>query len=380
MPIKITAPTSFTPEFLRELARINSAPGTRHKIAEVFGSLPSSPVGSLRQAGALPAVDLAGLKQHVAEALALGFQFNYTLNSQWLGGLEGTPGGRKALLKHLAEVAECGVRRFTVSLPFLARLIKAHFPQVKISVSIVAGVGSCMALDQWAEYGADRVVVTRDINRNFPLLREISGYKGMELEALATSPCILNCQETVYHGLVSSHLSRNGKPAEAACGGAGYEQIYYCLSYALSHPEEFIKMPWIRPEDLGLYESAGVSWIKVDGRDKRSGYNLKRLERYCQGGFEGNLLHLLLESYPETFESFTRGFSGNGSAVFVDNRSLDGFVKSAWYDKGPCRGLCGNCGLCGAAAEKLVKIDKLWKEIIMAKLLSGHAEYLLKNT
>ena len=380
MPINITVPTCFTYEFLSELARINAAPETRYPIAEVFGSLPSSPVGSLRQAGVLPAVDMGGLKKHVEEALSLGFRFNYPLNSQWLGGLEGTPGGRAALLKHLAEVAACGVSRFTVSLPFLAQLIRAHFPGVKVSVSIVAGAGNCMALNQWAEYGADRVVVTRDINRNFPLLRDISGYKGMELEVLATSPCILNCQETVYHGLVSSHLSRSGKSPGPVCGGGGYEQSYYCLYYALNHLEEFIKMPWVRPEDIDLYESAGVRWLKLDGRDKRSGYNLKRIARYCQGRYEGNLLHLLLESYPETYEAFTRTFCENGSAVFIDNRSLDGFVRRTWYDQGPCRGICENCGICSSTAENLVEVDKLWKEIILAKLLSGQDERLLKNS
>lgn len=99
---------------------------------------------------------------------------------------------------------------------------------------------------------------------------------------------------------MSSHLSRTVNATGPACAGGGYEQVCYCLHYALSHPEELIKMPWVRPEDIGLYGNAGVRWLKLDERDKRSAYNLKRIERYCQGSYEGNLLHLLLESYPET--------------------------------------------------------------------------------
>lgn len=87
-----------------------------------------------------------------------------------------------------------------------------------------------------------------------------------------------------------------------------------------------------------------------------------------------------LRVIPKPYEAFTQNFCENGSAIFIDNRSLDGFVKSTWYDRGPCRGICGNCGVCGSAAKRLVKTDKLWKEIIMAKLISGQDEYLLKTT
>ena len=349
------------------------------RVGEIFGCLPVSPVGSLRQPDTLPNTDLCGLKKHIKDAANRGIQFNYTLNSPWLGGLEGRREGRRALLAHIESLAACGVRRFTVSLPFLAQLVRAHLPDCRVSVSIVAGADTGNALKQWKEFGADRVVLSRDSNRDFRLLRETARTSGLELEVLATSPCILNCQETSYHGLVSAHLSQKKGDARQAGQAGVYDQFYNCRLYAVSSPEEFIKMPWIRPEDTGLYEEAGVAWIKIDGRDKSSSYNIKRASRYSEGRHEGNLLHLLLESYPETRKAFSGPPVRGSAAVYIDNRRLDGFVKATWYTPDFCRNACRDCRVCASAAERFVELDGRWKTLVTDKQQSDMDEYLLKK-
>lgn len=47
-----------------------------------------------------------------------------------------------------------------------------------------------------------------------------------------------------------------------------------CQRRRLKHLDKYIKSSWIRPEDMPIYESSGITNFKIDGRDKSIDYNL----------------------------------------------------------------------------------------------------------
>jgi collagenase-like PrtC family protease len=61
-----------------------------------------------------------------------------------------------------------GVRRVTVSTPFLLELVKRRFPEFKVRVGIYAQVDTPRRARFWEDLGADAIVLESfSINRNF---------------------------------------------------------------------------------------------------------------------------------------------------------------------------------------------------------------------
>ena len=69
----------------------------------------------------------------------------------------------------------------------------------------------------------------------------------------------------------------------------------------LNAPVEVLKAPWIRPEDVDLYLSSGVSFLKIGGRGL-SGADFPRMVRaYRQRWIEGDLVEFFQGYSPNAF-------------------------------------------------------------------------------
>lgn len=55
---------------------------------------------------------------------------------------------------------------------------------------------------------------------------------------------------------------------------------------------DWLKMNFIRPEDLKLYNTIGINHFKITGRTGSTNYILKVAEAYADGYFNGNILEL----------------------------------------------------------------------------------------
>ena len=80
--------------------------------------------------------------------------------------------------------------------------------------------------------------------------------------------------------------------------------------------EEWLKLCWIRPEDIPLYNQAGIHYFKLQGRHTvQKGDPVRAVECYFAQRYDGNLIDLLeLFGCPYEFKPA------------LDNRSLDGFL------------------------------------------------------
>ena len=332
-------PADFKIETLEAYARLNAA-GGRLKVYETYGNLNPSPMASGRAVGSprLPRADMSTLSEYLRASAALGIEFNYTFNAPCTGGMEFSTAGRRRLLDFFEGLVEAGVRCFTLVTPSLISLVKTQFPHVSVATSTICEIESVAAAKAYAGFGADRIIMSEDAHRRFDLLRRVRGSVGRPIELLVNSTCLYLCPWKPFHYNLLSHMKAAHQP--------DIEAYYHwqCMAVRASRPIELVKLRWIRPEDLNLYEDA--TFFKVVGRYFAQDSDLVRVARtYMEGHFDGNLWDLLGNFAPQRRHGF-----------YIDNRALDGFVE--WFARDPrrCRDLaCDDCAHCREYAERAVR-------------------------
>jgi collagenase-like PrtC family protease len=189
----------------------------------------------------------------------------------------------------LAKLGDMGVRRVTVSTPFLLELVKRRFPEFKVRVGIYAQVDTPRRARYWEGLGADAIVLESfSINRNFRRLAAIRQAVRCDLELIANHVCLMNCPMQTYHQNGFAHASDDTRTLF----------IDYCFlrcsRLRLTDPSQFIKAAWIRPEDLAVYEALGYTTFKLLERGIPSAELLRRVKAYSERRFDENLAELLL--------------------------------------------------------------------------------------
>jgi len=137
-------------------------------------------------------------------------------------------------------------------------------------------------------------------------------------------------------------------------------------------PRKLISSIWIRPEDLAVYEEAGVHRFKISGRNRPTAWLARAAEAYTAGEYHGNLLDLLsfvqikgpLNALttlsargvaPEVVEPLREAFAAYSDVVIDNDAFPQGFLRRiAATDCEHQR--CDECGYCGTVAEKVVRV------------------------
>jgi collagenase-like PrtC family protease len=218
-----------------------------------------------------------------------GIAFNYLLNGSCFGNHEWTRSWQKRVTAFLDKLGGLGVKRLTVSTPFLLELVKRRFPEFKVRVGIYAQVDTPRRARFWEELGADAITLESfSINRDFRRLAAIRESVSCDLQLIANHVCLLNCPLQSYHQNGFAHASED----------TGTLFIDYCLMRCsrlrLTDPSQFIKSCWIRPEDISIYEEMGYRTFKLLERGIPSAELLRRVKAYSGRKFDGNLAELLL--------------------------------------------------------------------------------------
>lgn len=335
----LTMPADFRISTLDSYAELNGHYPSL-KVRETYGNLNPSPIeiSSGRSSRGLPEIKLQELGEYVAHGKRLGIDFNYTINAPCTGNQEFSTRGRRRILRFVEQLLEIGIEHLTISSPSLLQVIKGHFPQVQVTISTIAQIDSVIAARSFEEMGASRIVLAEDITRQFYLMRMIKRFIKIPLEIIVNTRCFFSCP---YRSMDYNYLAHVGGSSNAPDVRDYYKWI--CTGYLLSAPLEWMKMRWIRPEDLGLYKE--ITYFKVIGRHLVDRCDLPRAARtYMEGRFDGNLLELL------------GNFSAERTALYpikIDNRALDGFV--AWFAKSQWNCVEEGCDGCNHCEEYLKK-------------------------
>jgi len=370
--------TNWDDNLIREIEALDP----HRKVTEIYGKLASDFIGGGRPSYSVTNVSKKHASHHIKLVKNTGRNFNYLLNATCLDNREFTRSGQMQIRKLLSWLDSVGVDIITVSNPYLGYLIRKEYPRFELSVSVHALVDSVRQIKFWVdEIGANKVTLRpHKILRDFALLKKIRSKVNCELQLLANELCLPDCPFAVYHANFVSHASQSHHPLH----GFGIDWcLINCRCKILTHPEEFIKANWIRPEDATYYESIGINSLKVVDRSRDTKNIAFILKAYIDREFEGNLTDLLFsinklprkKLYWKALKFFfhplyinifkLRKFRGlfSNIGLYVDNRKLDGFLD--YFFEGKCKNDdCEGCNYCSSVAEKAVHLDNAYKEKI----------------
>jgi len=293
-PTKFSLAANYDPDLVPALAA--------YPVDEVYGRFPTDGVSSGRPRYMATPLSEADLRGYVRLLDQHGIAFNYLLNGACFGNHEWTRSWQKRVTALLTKLSEWGVRRVTVSTPFLLELVKRRFPEFKVRVGIYAQVDTPRRARFWEDLGADAIVLESfSINRNFRRLAAVREAVRCDLELIANHTCLMNCPMQSYHQNGFAHASD-----DSATLFIDY-CFMRCSRQRLADPSQFIKSAWIRPEDIAVYEAMGYTTFKLLERGIPSEELLRRVKAYSERRFDGNLAELLLSygfKQPVVKESF----------------------------------------------------------------------------
>lgn len=387
--IKLCVPFINADNYIKSIIEMAGNTASDRCIYELYGSLPEDPIGNLRPPESVRPMTMEQLAGSIEKLHAHGIRFNYIINSELIP-IPMTAEYRDKVMSFLQQLSEAGVDEITVTIPYLIMLIHKYFPNLKVNVSICNEISTVSEAMEFEEVGAEVLVLDRDVNRDFHLLRDIRRHTKGEIKVLCNSACVFHCINVHYHGIYSSALS-NSLIAPAGKGENVFRTpccSFYCRRRFFRDLTELMKLHWIRPEDLPVYAREGIELFKIDGRDKEPDYLLSVVKAYLDGSYEHNLFHLLQPEFCEDLTDIdteaeasnvplgeeelavlTDAFTHESRSwqVGIDNRALNGFIRSFADEKIACRGNCKACGYCKAYAEKIL-VNPQWRQEMLQML------------
>lgn len=330
--MQLIVPTPFTGEFLEKIKPF--------PVRYIYGSLPQEP--GLRSRAWLPVIDEKILEQHVEQAYSLGMGFLYVLNASCWGNQEFTAQGQRNLVNKLGWLEAIGVDGIIAANPYVIEFTKHRFPGLKVYVSTISNVDSVDKVRFYKELGCEGFHLPEYINRNFKLLRSIRKENQETLSLTVNLCCLLHCAARDYHANFVSHA---GESLNRGCY-IDYS-LMKCTRMKLMNSVELVKAPWIRPEDLSVYEKSGINTFKIAGRIEDTDWLLRAIEAYANRSYNGPLNDLL--SGLEEIDPF------GPFPLKIDNTKLNGFL--AFFLKKDCTAGCGKCKYCLEWVERAIRIE-----------------------
>lgn len=321
-------------------------------IAEFYGSIRTHAWLTARPAFRLPELTLSELAEYIARCTTNGIRFNYTLNSPYIGSKREIDSRRAEIEDTVRAVIDCGVTTITVATPLMAEIVRKISTSIGLNVSTIAHIDTVTQIKAWKDhYDVNCVCGNLLKNRSVRFLKNAAAFcnkNGIAYELLVNEFCGVGLGGTssgathciyrdscyIYHGeneTVEDDLLLQQYPMSR------------CIS-SRAKPEAWIKLFFIRPEDIYRYLSIGISHYKITGRTGTTGYLLSVAKAYMLRQWQGNLLHLW-----KNLETITSGCDEFEfvPTVNIDNPKLDALLDW-WFDK-PSRE-CAN-ELCGETCK-----------------------------
>lgn len=314
--------TSWDDRLLDGVAALNAAPAARGRVTEVYGSHRQTIVGGGRPSYRLPEVSSGHFARHLAATQAAGLRFNYVLNAPDLGGRDADPAWVHGVIEDVGKLIGAGVHSLTIASEPLLRLARREFPGVRIHLSLIAGVDRVDEARRFEDLGVDVIILSPfTVNRDFATLRAIRAAVQCDLELYANIPCLDRCPMREPHYRLSARGSRLG------------ERHYLdddpflrtCSHDYLSDPVEFLRSPFIRPEDVGVYRELGIDVIKLSDRTESTAFLLATARAYLDERFDGNLFDLIFRAGQKFRAGLGRqrdAAAGLPLPIRIDNQAL----------------------------------------------------------
>ena len=254
-------------------------------------------------------------ENYIRTAKNHNIDFNYLLNGTELIN-EFSKETTNNIYENLDWLERIGVNWVTLSNPRIAKIIKEHYPKLKVNVSIFAHVRSIRQIEFWEKLGAKSINLDREFVRNTKQLEVLTKNSNIDLILLANDPCLMNCPYELYHDNLMSRNSITGEEYYHYCS-------FTCMLEYISNPVEIIKSSFIRPEDIHYYEKIGIRNFKIVDRNRTTKFILNAVKAYVDRKYEGNLIDLM-----SIFSAYDREKTKSFNFQRLNEKTIDVFWKS----------------------------------------------------
>jgi collagenase-like PrtC family protease len=325
--MKLFVPSPGDINSLKELMAV------KEKIYSIFMAGSPDYIGTGRSNLASP--QLEDIKEQTDFAHKNGVKMELVLNSSCMGGRQLTPEGYRINNWYIEKLVDIGIDSIVVADPYLVETISNNF-DVDVVVSVLAFVDSPQKAEMFHDLGASSIVIDSNVNRHFDVLHAIRDSVDCELKLLINEGCLYRCPFRYAHFNFFSHAF-GPEPRPNVL-----DDYYYlkCLELRIEAPEQIIKSPWIRPEDIKLYRDI-TDVYKIGGRTHFADWILNCVNAYYAESYEGNLMDIL--DCPKDLKDL----------FYIPNKSLDGILEKQWMN---CKKVCNKCGYCRNLTKKVTQV------------------------
>ncbi len=302
------------------------------------------------------------IEKAIKKIHSCGKKFSYMFDGSCTSNKEYSWEGQEKIRENLRWIDDSGADSVIVIAPYLVEVIKGQFPRLKVELaSAFLVIGEIKRIKYYnGLLGVDSMVIKNEHNRNPRLLKAFKKVANCNLKLVANSICLYCCNFLTDHSNVLSHISNFTAEVE----NSRYYN-YICNKMRLDKPEELIKAPFIRPEDISIYESYGYEDFILDLNSPHTDDAIRTIKAYISRRYDGNLLEILSSKGEKPFQN------DNGKveedAPQLDNRGLDGFIKY-FVDGNECHySVCGTeCNYCKGWRKTIHWNNKRSAEVLKA--------------
>ncbi|MDO8557539.1 MAG: U32 family peptidase [Candidatus Jorgensenbacteria bacterium] len=302
----LSIPCHWDKEVMDRIVNIKAVNGI--KVMEVYGVLAEGgPVGHGRSRNSVVNIEMDDALKFRAYLKNLGLRFVYLLNAPFK--FDGSAEQKKQLNSYLEWIlGSLRPDALTLTSHELMRYVRVLDKKIPLYISTIAGIKSWKDLEEFLDISPSRVIPHHDVGKDWKVFMKLSKFckkEGVEIELMATESCLFRCSRRDAHYKYLSQGSRD----------VSFHVV--CNSRKLIHPREFLLAGGvIRPEDVCIYEDAGVTCFKITGRSKPSNWLPEVVNAYQNRGYNGNLIRLLGIDPSLCAENW----------IYISNAALNGFL------------------------------------------------------
>lgn len=359
--------TNFDPKVIEVCKKLNDQYAGKARVMELFSSTREMADSSGRPDFRLANLSKEETANYIKACNDAGIKFNWTCNSIIpYGSKVNMYNHKKEFQDQVKWLEDIGVYRITVANPMLLEFIR-EVSDIELELSTIMHVDTVTQIKYFHDtYKVNKVCGSILKNRDFKFLKNAAKYcndNGIIYEVLAQEFC----------GVAGSN-PKTGTPYATHCPFRDSCYICHstnktkedaelyntypmnrCMSARYTTPEAWLRMRWVRPQDLHYYNDVGINYFKITGRTGSTEYIEEMINAYMSGVYNKNLLSLwkpLETIYNNKKESDYK------APVYIPCDKLDGFLDH-WVDNPDfdCSDVeCGvQCNWCKRFMEKIEK-------------------------
>lgn len=352
---------NFDMALIDKAVELNEKYKGKAEIKEWFGSDASNDQVTARPKWRLPDINKKYFEEFVKKSLDNNIIFNYTMNSIQPYGSKTNMLAHKQEIQDFAKwLEDIGVYRITFANPMMAMFIR-EVSNIELEGSCILHVDTVTQMKYYHEtLGVNKFCNSILKNRDRDFLKNAAKYcneNHIILELLANEFCGVAGKGYATHCPYrdSCYLCHATNVTKEDSMSYDNYPMHFCMFARDDHSDEaWLRMRWIRPEDLHYYNDIGINYFKVSGRTGTTEYVGKMMEAYMSQHWDGNLLNLWkpLQTIYNGKNEFEQKLP-----TYIDNKKLDGFLDHWFNQNFECANeLCGTtCKYCEKFMNERIK-------------------------